>query len=109
MRAYVDAAHTPRWLMGLCALAALLSLALAIPRRTREHMAGRRETFLLAGSALSILFMSVATSEFIVRYLLPEVPILVAGGALAARDLALWASAGRARGRATRVASAEAA
>jgi hypothetical protein len=43
--------------------------------------------FLLAGTAVAILFGSVAVVNPNVRYLVPLAPLLLCGGALAARDL----------------------
>jgi len=79
LRAYSDIMHTPRWGMGLLALAGLAAAALG--------GAHRREVVLLVGAALLLLLGSAATSEMVVRYLVPCVPLLVAGGALALRDL----------------------
>lgn len=72
--------HTPRWLLALLALAG----AVAVVRRGPH----RREVVLLTGGALAMLLGSAATSEMEVRYLIPCVPLLVAGGALAVHDLA---------------------
>lgn len=71
---------TPR---PLLAVALLLALA-AVIRRTRY----RREVFLLAGSGTALALGSVATSELIVRYLVPAVPLLLLAGVIAAVDLA---------------------
>lgn len=71
--------HTPRWLLAVLALAGVA----AVVRRT-EH---RREIALLTGGALLMLLASAATSEMNVRYLIPCVPLLVAGGVLAVHDL----------------------
>jgi hypothetical protein len=87
MRAYVDRLHTPRWLMALLALAGCLTLALTAVGRGRTPMAHSRETFLLIGAALAMLLGSAATSEFVLRYLLPAVPLIVCGGFAACADL----------------------
>ncbi len=85
VRAYQSVVHTPRWLLAWLALVALscapLSLirGLVIPRRA--------EIFLLTGSGLALLLGSVATNDFILRYLLPTVPLLIAGGVAAADGL----------------------
>ena len=52
----------------------------------------RREVFLLAGAALAMLLGTAATSEFVLRYLIPVVPLLVCGGVAAAADLAALAA-----------------
>ena len=43
--------------------------------------------FLLSGAALAMLLGTAATSEFVLRYLIPVVPLLVCGGAAACADL----------------------
>ena len=88
LRRYQDLIHTPRWLLGPLAIAALLAVVLAAFRRNRAVMAHGREVMLLAGAGLAMLVGSVATSEFIVRYLIPFVPLLISGGILALTDLA---------------------
>jgi hypothetical protein len=77
--------HTPRWLLALLTLAAGVALV-----RRGPH---RREVALLTGGALAMLLGSAATSEMNVRYLIPCVPLLVAGGTLAMHDLATRTSA----------------
>jgi hypothetical protein len=88
MRGYQQLLHTPRWLMGMLSLAALIALLTAAVGGRRAPMPRRRETFLLAGAALMMLLGSAATSEFILRYLIPAVPLLVCGGFAACTDLA---------------------
>ena len=87
VRSYQHRLHTPRWLMGMLALAALLSLAAAAIGRGRPPMPHSREIFLLAGAALAMLLGSAATSEFVLRYLIPAVPLIVCGGLAACADL----------------------
>lgn len=106
MRDYQTRIHTPRWLMGVLAAGALIALLLAalirggllpggaprmLDRRDGrpELLARRRETFLLVGMALAMLLATAATSEFVLRYLIPAVPLLVCGGTAAWVDLAL--------------------
>jgi dolichyl-phosphate-mannose-protein mannosyltransferase len=88
-RAYVGTFHTPRWAMAAMALAAAAALVARAVRRVRAgaRSPGAREVFLLSGCALAMLLGSVATSDFIVRYLTPAVPLLVCGGILAVRSL----------------------
>jgi hypothetical protein len=105
MRDYHQVAHTSRPVMGLLALASvaalLASAVLALARRA--PLPRRREVFLLSGAALAMLLGTAATSEFVLRYLIPVVPLLVCGGAAACADLTAAAarlvSAGRRRAR----------
>ena len=105
MRDYHQGAHTSRPVMGLLALASVAALiasaALALARRA--PLPRRREIFLLSGAALAMLLGTAATSEFVLRYLIPVVPLLVCGGAAACADLTAAAtrfvSAGRRRAR----------
>ena len=89
MRDYHRAVHTPRPVMGVLALAAVAALLVsgvaALLRRT--PLPRRREVFLLSGAALAMLLGTAATSEFVLRYLIPVVPLLVCGGAAACADL----------------------
>jgi CHASE2 domain-containing sensor protein len=87
MRSYQAWFHTPRWLMGAFSVAALVELLLSLGSGGRIPLRRRREAFLLAGAALAMLLGSAATSEFVVRYLIPVVPLLVCGGAAAIADL----------------------
>jgi hypothetical protein len=101
MRDYHEVAHTPRPLMGLLALAAvaaLLASAVAAASR-RTPGARRREVFLLSGAALAMLLGTAATSDFVLRYLIPVVPLLVCGGAAACADLLALAARIAARAR----------
>jgi hypothetical protein len=91
MRDYQDRARTPRRLLGLLALAALAALALALVSRRLGlgELPRRREVLLLTGSGLAMLLGTAATSEFVVRYMIPAVPLLVCGGVAALADLGL--------------------
>jgi Dolichyl-phosphate-mannose-protein mannosyltransferase len=108
VRDYHERVHVPRPLMAALAIAALLQLAVAAAAFAlrRPPPPRRREVFLLAGAALAMLFGTAATSEFVLRYLIPVVPLLVCGGVAAAVDLAALAARlvplarrGRTRGR----------
>jgi hypothetical protein len=79
VRHYARWVHTPRWLLGLLVLAGVLEVTLPRPRR--------REAFLLVGVPLAILVGATATSDFILRYLVPLTPALLVGGGSAAADL----------------------
>jgi CHASE2 domain-containing sensor protein len=94
VRDYHERVHVPRPLMAALAIAALLQLAIAAAAFAlrRPPPPRRREVFLLAGAALAMLFGTAATSEFVLRYLIPVVPLLVCGGVAAAADLAALAA-----------------
>jgi hypothetical protein len=94
VRDYHERVHVPRPLMGALAIAALVEMALAAAAFALRHPLPQRhrEVFLLAGAALAMLFGTAATSEFVLRYLIPAVPLLVCGGAAAAVDLAALAA-----------------
>ena len=79
VRAYRGVVHVPRAALALLALAALLAVCLRVP--------GRREIFLIAGSAVMILLGTAATGGFALRYLLPAVPLLAIGGTVALAQL----------------------
>jgi hypothetical protein len=66
--------------LALLALAVILAVVLRLPMR--------REVLLLGGTPLVLLLGTAATGGFGLRYLLPAVPLLAIGGALASRDLA---------------------
>jgi hypothetical protein len=89
-RGYRAVVHTPRPFLALLALATLAALALAAVGRNRYALGRWREAFLLTGMGVAMLVGSVATSAFIVRYLVPTVPLIVCGGTLAVADL--WAA-----------------
>ena len=94
VRDYHERVHVPRPLMAALAIAALLQLAIAAAAFAlrRPPPPRRREVFLLAGAALAMLLGTAATSEFVLRYLIPVVPLLVCGGVAAAADLAALAA-----------------
>jgi hypothetical protein len=79
LRAYRRVLHLPRPLLAVLALASVLAVAMRLPRR--------KEVLLLSGSALALLLGTSATGGFGFRYLLPTVPLLAIGGALALDDL----------------------
>jgi hypothetical protein len=79
VRAYRGVLHVPRPVLALLALASLLAVCLRVP--------GRREIFLIAGSALMVLLGTAATGGFALRYLLPAAPLLAIGGAIATAQL----------------------
>jgi hypothetical protein len=75
--------HTPRWLMAIFALCALVALASAVVRRKHTSDGNHGEATFLVGSGLLILLGGSTTSEFDLRYPIPEVPLFVCGGVLA--------------------------
>lgn len=83
VRAYRSVVHVPRPVLALLALASLAALLWRVP--------ARREILLLSGAAVLIVLGTAATAGFGLRYLLPAVPLLATGGALALRDLSLLA------------------
>jgi hypothetical protein len=87
LRDYARVAHTPRWLMAALALAGVASVLVGVASGGAE-VPRRREVGLLVAAALAMLLGSAATSDFTLRYLLPSVPLLAAGGAVAVRELA---------------------
>jgi hypothetical protein len=108
VRDYHERVHVPRPLIGALAIAALLQLAIAAAAFAlrRPPPPRRREVFLLAGAGLAMLLGTAATSEFVLRYLIPVVPLLVCGGIAAGADLGALAARltlrlvrGRTRGR----------
>jgi hypothetical protein len=96
--AYQRWVHTPRWLLGGLVLASLLALLLAVAGCRRVSLPRIRETFLLVGAGLGLLVVA-ANWHFEPRYLVPAVPLLVAGGVLAVTDLASAARGTRIAGR----------
>ncbi len=90
VRAYARVAHVPRWLLAIAALAALAGLVAAVVNRGRGGFRRAPEVMLFSGSALLMLAGATATSAFVVRYVVPLVPLLLIGGAAAAADLVQW-------------------
>jgi hypothetical protein len=90
VRAYHERFHAPRRLLGLLALASLVSLlaGAASALAGRDPFTRRREVFLLTGAGLAMLLGTAASSEFVLRYLIPAVPLLVCGGLAGVADLA---------------------
>jgi Dolichyl-phosphate-mannose-protein mannosyltransferase len=80
VRRYRSIVHVPRPLLALLALAAVLALLTRVP--------ARREILLLAGTGLCLLLGTAATGGFALRYLVPAVPLLAIGGAVAVAQLA---------------------
>ena len=85
--AYARWLHTPRWLLGIGTLLAGLAIAASVPLQGRVRLEHRREAFLLLGSGLALVVGATATSEFVLRYLIPALPLLWAGIALVLADM----------------------
>jgi hypothetical protein len=84
--AYQRLFHTPRWLLAVLLVASGAALVARLVPRTRDRIEHAPEIMLLAGSGLALPVGS-AFSHFEPRYLIPAVPLLVAGGVVALRDL----------------------
>lgn len=80
LNALSKVAHTSRVVLAACVLLALAALAL---RRLPPRQANA--VVLLLGVALGMLLLNAMTSGFALRYLVPEVPLLIAAGALGGR------------------------
>jgi 4-amino-4-deoxy-L-arabinose transferase-like glycosyltransferase len=87
LRAYQSIFHVPRWLLAGLVLATFVALLAALVGRGRFAFPQRREAFLLVGGGVAVLVGSAATSEFVLRYLIPVVPLLLAGGFASAEAL----------------------
>ncbi len=84
-RAYAGVVRFPRPL--LVVLVALPVVALVLLRR-RGRRGRPAEIALLSGSGVALIAGATLTSAFVVRYMVPALPLLVAGAALAAAELA---------------------
>jgi hypothetical protein len=83
LRAYWKLLHTPRLLMGLLSvLALLLVLPAAVSRRWRQCVMAP-EIILLTGGGLALTVGAISTSDLNVRYAMPAEPLLVLGAAVA--------------------------
>jgi 4-amino-4-deoxy-L-arabinose transferase-like glycosyltransferase len=79
----------PRLVLGgltVFAFLALLAPILTLGRLQVEH---RPEILLLTGSGLAMLLASAAFVAFVVRYLVPAIPLITCGGLVAVRELIL--------------------
>jgi hypothetical protein len=85
VRSYVDTLHTSRLLIGVLALLSLVAAALM--GRKGPLQGPRRDILLFSGAGLAMLFGSAATSEFIIRYLVPCVPLFAVSGMLSLASL----------------------
>lgn len=85
--AYARWLHTPRWLLGIGTLLAGVAIVASLALRRRFELEHRREAFLALGSGLALVIGATATSEFVLRYLMPALPLLWAGIALVLHDV----------------------
>jgi hypothetical protein len=74
--------HVPRWLVGAVSALAVVAFAACAIRRVRDRLRPAMGGFLLVGMGLAMVVGSVATSEFIIRYLVPADPLILTGGAI---------------------------
>jgi hypothetical protein len=88
VRTYHRVVHTPRWLLGCLIVLVTFGLLLPVFTRGRMRMPHWREILLLTGTSIAILIGATATSEFVLRYLVPVAPLILAGGVAASVDVA---------------------
>lgn len=95
LRAYSKVIHLPRVPLGLILLTSLVGVIVPRFRRETRHPA---EVALLSGGAFCVLLGHAMTSDFAVRYMIPVVPMMLAGGIAGSRWL--WVELSRFGGRA---------
>jgi hypothetical protein len=96
-RAYAAVVRVPRPLLAVMILLALVLVPIGLrapPGKRPPHLP---DAVAMALAALAMLVGPAATSGFIVRYLIPTVPLIVCAGALAVHDLRTWSAARRPR------------
>jgi dolichyl-phosphate-mannose-protein mannosyltransferase len=98
-RAYAAVVRIPRPLLGIAILLSLCLVPIALRAPPGARPPHTPEALVLSLSTMAMLVGPVATSGFIVRYLVPTVPLIVCAGALAVHDLRSWAVARRSRRR----------
>jgi hypothetical protein len=87
LHGYQRVIGTPRLSLGALVLLSLAALAAALSKSLRPRLRHTREILLLSGTGVAMLLAAVAVSGFVVRYMLPAVPLILAGGSLALLDL----------------------
>jgi hypothetical protein len=106
LRAYQRFFHTARWLLAMCVVAVLVALTLRRRRRWAERLPARPEQIVLVGGPILALLGQSGTAQFALRYELPFVGLLVAGGAIASSDLMRFVGLDTVRSTLRRVVSA---
>jgi hypothetical protein len=86
LRSYQSVFHTARWLLAAFVLLAIGTPLLRRSARGRK-LPPRPEQIVLVGGPLLALLGQAATAQFAVRYEIPFVGLLAAGGVLAISDL----------------------
>jgi hypothetical protein len=84
---YQDVVHVSPVLLALLVFASVASVAVAAASRT-VTLPYQAEVVFLSGTALTLSFAAVATVELTLRFLIPTLPLLVCGGAVALASLA---------------------
>jgi hypothetical protein len=84
---YQSVFHASRLLVGALTIVALSALLAPILTVGRVIVGRRAEIFLLTGSGVVMLLASAALVGFVLRYLVPTVPLLISGGLVAANEL----------------------
>ena len=87
LQGYQRIFHAPRLLLGILTLVALLALLAPLIPARQLQVARRPEILLLSGSGVVILLASAMFVAFVVRYLIPEIPLLLCGGLTAINEL----------------------
>ncbi len=77
----------PRLLLGVLSIVALVALLAPVLPLGHLDVRRRAEIFLLTGSGIAMLLASAAFVAFVVRYLIPAIPLLISGGILAVNEL----------------------
>ena len=93
--AYSHVVHLPRIPLGLLLLASLAGVAIPSLRRNIKCPG---EVALMTGAAFCVLLGHAMTSDFAVRYLIPVVPLILAGGIPGSRWM--WVASARRRAQA---------
>lgn len=86
-RAYANVVRFPRPLLVVLVALPLVALVPAL-RRRRPGRSRLAEVALLSGGGVALIAGATLTSAFVVRYMVPALPLLVAGAALAVAELA---------------------
>ena len=87
LQKYQRVFQAPRLLLGAISIVAVLALLAPVLSFGRLPVRRRAEIFLLTGSGIVMLLASAAFVAFVVRYLIPSIPLLASGGLLAVNEL----------------------